>query len=237
MKYAFVFQLVAWGLAYLAIQSPWCSILFWPALAFLVVSIAYFTKDVRWFGKRTNGSRAWLASIVLLPYLAFARIVWEIQVALDRTPPWHAVNERVILARRLKENELPPDAVGILDLTSELLDPLRIRRNAGYYAEPVLDAGTLELTKILAWAEHVAQLKQGKFVVHCANGSGRTGHVAAIWLIAWGQAASAEEAIRLVQAARPSVRLNRRQTVFVHAACDQLGKEIPDSNTGTSSAE
>lgn len=237
MKYAFVFLLVAGGLACLAIRNAWYLILFWPALSFSIVSLAYFTRDVRWFGKRNDGTRAWLASIALFPYLVFARIVWEIQVAMDRTPPWHAMGERVILARRLKENELPSDVVGILDLTSELLDPPSMRQNAGYSAEPVLDAGTLELVKIVAWAEHVGRLKEGKFIVHCANGSGRTGHVVAVWMIVWGHASTADEAIQMVQAVRPIVRLNRRQTAFIHAAWHQLGKGNFNETTGINSAE
>ena len=83
MKYAFVFLLVGLLLGWFAIQSPWLSILLWPAISFLIVSLAYFTGDVRLFGKRTDGSRHWLATAVLLPYLLFARGVWELQTPVS----------------------------------------------------------------------------------------------------------------------------------------------------------
>lgn len=218
MKYAFVFLLVGLLLGWFAIQSPWLSILFWPAISFLIVSLAYFTGDVRLFGKRTDGSRHWLATAVLLPYLMFARGVWELQILFERGSAWHQMTDRVIIARRLKTHELPEQVVGVLDLASEFLDPLGIRSLAGYQAEPVLDAGTLSVESALAWADRVGQTSEGKFVVHCANGSGRSGHVVAIWLLGWQIADSADEAIAMVQAARPSVRLNRQQIAQVHLA-------------------
>ncbi len=216
MKYAFAFLLVGLLLSWLAIQNLWLGILYWPAISFLVVSLAYFRQDVRFFGKRTDGSRNVFVTAVLLPYLLFARGVWELQILFEKRPAWHQVTERVIIARRLKENELPANVVGVLDLTSELRDPPAIQSRAGYACEPVLDAGTLAVTTALKWADHVRQLPDGVFVVHCANG--RSGHVVAIWLLAWKLADSPEEAIAQVQAARPSVRLNRRQIAQVYLA-------------------
>ncbi|WP_146118786.1 protein-tyrosine phosphatase family protein [Blastopirellula marina] len=218
MKYAFAFLLVGLLLAWLAIQNLWLGLLFWPAISFLVVSLAYFRQDVRYFGKRTDGSRNLFATAVLLPYLLFARGVWELQILFEKRPAWHQVTERVIIGRRLKENELPANVVGLLDLTSELHDLPAIKNRAGYACEPVLDAGTLAVTTALKWADHVRQLPDGVFVVHCANGSGRSGHVVAIWLLAWELADSPEEAIAQVQAARPLVRLNRLQTTQVYLA-------------------
>ena len=53
--------------------------------------------------------------------------------------------------------------------------------------------------------------------MHCANGRGRTGLVAAAWLLAHGRADSAADALARVQAARPAVRLLPRQWAALEA--------------------
>lgn len=164
-----------------------------------------------------------VATWLLLPYLAFARIVWKIQVLFDSSAPYHHVTEKLIISRRLKSDELPRDVALIIDLTSEFLDPPSIRQHPGYHAEPVLDAGTIDVKKALLWAEQAAQV-DGKVLVHCANGSGRSGHVSAICLIVWKEAKSAVDAIRMVQDARPVVSLNAKQVKAVRDAYIDLDK-------------
>lgn len=223
MKYGIVFLLVSSFISYFAFHSPWHLILLWPAVSFFFVSHAYFQNDPNVFWKLPDGTRPVEATWLLLPYLAFARIVWEIQILFDSTDPFDHVTEKLIIARRLKPDEFPKDVALVIDLTSEFLDPPSIRLHPGYNAEPVLDAGTIEVKKAILWAELASQV-DGKVLIHCANGSGRSGQLAAICLICWNEAKSAGDAIRMVQDARPSVSLNARQVETVRDAYFQMDK-------------
>jgi hypothetical protein len=66
------------------------------------------------------------------------------------------------------------------------------------------------IDRAVAWA--LAERRAGRGVyVHCAHGHGRSATVAGAVLIASGAARDASDAVRVMQAARPRVRLNRRQ--------------------------
>jgi protein-tyrosine phosphatase len=58
----------------------------------------------------------------------------------------------------------------------------------------------------------------GTIYIHCAQGHGRTGMFAAAVLLSSGQAATPEEALRLVTSARPGVRLSGDQWLTLRAA-------------------
>ncbi len=223
MKYGIVFLLVSSLISYFAFHSPWHLILLWPAMAFLMVSQAYFRNDPMMFWKLPDGTRPAIATWLLLPYLLFARIVWELQVLFDNTPPWHQVTEKLIIARRLKSDELPDGVSQIIDLTSEFVDPPSIRQHPGYVALPVLDAQAIDIDKAILLSEQAAQV-DGRILIHCANGSGRSGHVAAICLIVWKKAKSAAEAIQMVKDARPWVSLNAKQAETVREASFRINK-------------
>lgn len=182
-----------------------------------MVSQAYFQNDANVFWKLSNGTRPVEATWLLLPYLVFARIVWELQYLFDSSAPYQHVTDKLIVARRLKPDEFPQDVALVIDLTSEFLDPPAVRQHPGYIAEPVLDAGTIDIKKALLWADHASQT-DGKVLIHCANGSGRTGHVAAIWLMSWGEATSVVDAVQMVHSVRPSVSLNAKQMKVVRDA-------------------
>ena len=217
MKYGIVFLLVSSCISYFAFHSPWHLILLWPAVAFFMVSQAYFQNSANVFWKLSNGTRPVEATWLLLPYLAFARIVWEIQVLFDSSDPLNQVTEKLIIARRLKADEFPQDVALVIDLTSEFVDPPLVRQHPGYVAEPVLDAAAIDFKKALLLADRASEV-EGKVLIHCANGSGRSGHVSAIFLIAWREAKSAADAIRMVQDARPCVSLNAKQVETVREA-------------------
>lgn len=234
MKYGIVFLLVSSLFSYFAFHSAWHLILLWPAIAFFFVSHAYFQNDANVFWKLPNGVRPIEATWLLLPYLVFARVVWEIQVLFESAAPYNQVTDKLIIARRLKPDEFPQDVVLVIDLTSEFLDPPLIRQHPGYHAEPVLDAGTIDVKKAILLAEHASQV-DGKVLIHCANGSGRSGHVAAIFLISWKQASSVVDAIRIVQDARPCLSLNAKQAATVREAylrIDKLQRVLGEDGTG-----
>ncbi|TWU44827.1 hypothetical protein Poly51_58930 [Rubripirellula tenax] len=52
-------------------------------------------------------------------------------------------------------------------------------------------------------------------LIHCAQGHGRTGLVAAAVLIVSGEAQTAADAIAIIQAVRPGVELNKAQRMIL----------------------
>src|SRR5438093_13740063 len=66
----------------------------------------------------------------------------------------------------------------------------------------------------------------GRLLIHCANGHGRAGLVAAAWLIGQGLAGSPKEALDLLQSVRPRVRLRRCQRESLAVASCLLASSI-----------
>lgn len=186
-------------------------LLLWPAISVFVVSLGYFWGSALLFGKRPNGSRALAASIVLLPYTVVALVVWRIQSMVLREAAWQVVNDRLIVARRLLAHEMPDNVDMVLDLTSEFRDPATIRTQAGYRCLPVLDGGSISAEELIPALRELAPSEGKRVLIHCANGHGRTGMTSAAWLLLHGDARSAEEAVAMVQAVRPGVKLKAGQ--------------------------
>ena len=209
--YGTAFSGIAITIATWALRGSWNLLLGWPALSFALVGSAYLLGDVRIFGKRGNGSRHWLATIFLFPYLAFAHFVWWAQISLSSEPATSAVNDRLVISRRLRSAELPHGIAQICDLTCEFVDPVRLRSRIKYVCHPILDAGASDASELAVLAKSLLPPVDGKLLIHCANGHGRTGMFAAVWLVAHGFVTSVDDAVKLIREARPGVSLRRRQ--------------------------
>ncbi len=192
-------------------EPPWTWWLVWPGISFLIVAVAYLRVSSRPFGKRSDGARSAIATGLLLPYLALARTVWELQTRLWREAPWNAIGESLIVARRLRASEFPDRAAAILDLTAELCDPDRIRRHPGYRCLPILDANGIDPVVLVRSVLRIPPSSYGRILIHCANGHGRAALVSAAWLLAHGFAGSSADALGQLRAARPAIFLRRRQ--------------------------
>jgi protein-tyrosine phosphatase len=188
--------------------------------------VAYLVGNARIFGKRSDGSRRWESTAALLPYLHFARIVWLTQVTLSSEPATSSVNEHLTVSRRLRPHELPADTVQICDLTCEFVDPEAFRSRYAYICHPILDASATDAAEILRFAKSLIPPKEGTLLVHCANGHGRPGMFAAVWLLAHGYATSADEALKLIRKVRPGVSLRRRQYQLVEDVATLLSRPV-----------
>lgn len=228
--YGTAFSLIALAMTSRAVYGGWYLFLLWPALSFGSVGIAYWMGDARIFGKRADGTRHWLATIVLMPYLAFAYLAWSAQVALSRESAFNPVNESLVVSRRLRARELPPGVVQVCDLTCEFIDPELFRSQCDYHCYPILDAGSVSPSELAAMARAIAPPKNGQLLVHCANGHGRTGMFTAIWLVVHGFATTADDAFQLLQAARPGMRLRARQRRVVQAAVSAIQASAEQCN-------
>lgn len=224
--YGSAFLLIGAAFASWAVRGGWFILFAWPAASFALVGVAYLGGSARLFGKRSDGSRHWASTAALLPYLLFARVVWLAQVTLSSEPAASSVNERLAVSRRLREHELPTDTAQICDLTCEFVDPKSFRSHGIYVCHPILDAGATDAAEILSFARSLRPPEEGRLLVHCANGHGRTGMFAAVWLLAHQYATSADEAVKLIQEARPEVSLRSRQYQLVRDAASLLSRTV-----------
>jgi protein-tyrosine phosphatase len=216
---------VKYGITFLVLAGAWLTIavlygglawlLAWLGLSFGAVGLAYLQGSAAIFGKQASGSRRWIATLILWPYFAFTHVVYRLQNAVSREPPWHHVNERLTIGRRLDAVEYPSDVTHICDLTAEFCDPVSIRQSLTYLTFPILDAGSVAPADLLRLARELRVAEGDRMLIHCANGHGRTGMVAAVWLMVHGFATTVDEAVQMIQRARPQVKLNRRQRAAI----------------------
>ncbi|QDT14022.1 phosphatase domain-containing protein [Alienimonas californiensis] len=229
--YPLTFGALAAAFAWHAARGgPWWALL-WPAAAFAGAALIYAVGRPGWFGKRADGSRAPLAAGLFVPYTWFALAVWhgrrlfgggrDVQTRCDR------LAGNLHLGPRPRSAGLPADvrtddAAVILDLTAEFRDVPAVRRRPGYRCTPILDAAAPDVDGLGGLVALLPPPGGRAALIHCANGRGRTGLVAAAWLLAHGKADSADDAVAQVRSARPGVRLLPRQRAVLEAfAADQ----------------
>lgn len=218
LVYGTAFLLIAGSILNLSLRGGLWLILILPGISFTVVAVAYFSGSAFLFGKRQNGTRHWLATMILWPYLLFAKAVWRLQISLFREPAFAMVNDSLIIARRLQLHEYPAGLGLVCDLTSELCDPVEIRNSRMYRCVPILDANGLRPVDLVAIVQSLQIATGSRLLIHCANGHGRTGMVAAAWLIQNEFALSVDDALAQLTSARRGIRLRRRQRESLEAA-------------------
>lgn len=226
MKYAVVFTLLAatlLGNAWWA-ETWWCTgLLAWAGIAFALVAIAYVGNAAWVFGKRADGTMRVVPTFVLLPYRLLAETIWWLNTRLSSEAPWHRVDDRLVVGRRLSACDgLPPGISSVLDLTSEFTEP-RFLRGTGYRCLPMLDASHADSVVIARTIREVAS-QPGVLYVHCAQGHGRTGLIAALILVARTPSLSPADALARLQAIRPGIGLSRRQSQALHTIAAQLAE-------------
>jgi hypothetical protein len=208
------------------------TLLWWPAFAFLLVSIAYFTGSPCVFGKRADGTRHWFLTSILGPYLIIVHGVWTLQVLMSREVACHMVDDGLIVSRRLRIHESPQNVSIYCDLTAEFCDPVAIRRSATYRCFPILDGSAPSSDDLVNFVQQLRVEGNGRILIHCANGHGRTGLVAAAWLIANRTVESVDDAIALLREARPGIRLNGSQHTILEQAITGLRNTSRSATSG-----
>ncbi len=212
---ALAFAGVALGLVVgAAILGGLAWVLVWPGLAFLVVAVAYATGDARLFGKTSHPALRTVLRVVLLPYLGLAAFVWHILRLFDRRPAYAWLASDLCVGRRLLPDEYPPAIASIADLTCEFTERLPRNRQVEYRTFPILDGGTVREDALRAMASEIAKLPRPVYL-HCAQGHGRSAMVGAALLLDLGLAATPEQAVAKIRAARPGGSMTRRQRAVV----------------------
>lgn len=181
----------------------------WLAAAFAHVGAASLFARPRALGKRPDGSLAWPAVLLLLPFFLLTWALWHVQRAVSRERCWDRVGPGLLLGRRPLAGELPRELTHLVDLTAEFPAARGVARRAVYRCVPLLDACAAPDDVLLALVADLRELP-GPIYVHCAQGHGRSAMVVIALLLARG-AASVEQAEAAVIAARPGVRLHAEQ--------------------------
>jgi hypothetical protein len=190
--------------------SGWFYFLLWPALSFLLVSLAYLGLGPSMLAKRPDGSLPARTYLLLGPYLLLSWLGWIGLKLSQGNSPWNEVAPGIFVSRRLAEHELPPDTSVIVDMTCELTTLHPNRNNRRYLCVPTLDATAPEAA---ATMELLASLREerGRILIHCAAGHGRSATIAAALLMVRGLAVGVDEAESFLQKSRRKIKLNAEQ--------------------------
>jgi len=211
----------------LRLPGPGC-ILGWAGVSFLLVGWAYLAREPCVFGKRPDGTMAVRSVVLLLPYLLCVWAVWRLRRLIRRGEPYQELAPGIIIGRRLFPSEYPATVEAVLDLTCEFPEFQGVRRARHYRSFPILDGHVPKSSDLTALVGRLGDLR-GTWYVHCAEGYGRAGLVGAAILLARGLATEPDEAIRMVQARRPGVRLTKRQREMLAEVAKALTREAGTS--------
>ena len=178
----------------------------WPASSLAIVAGAYFGL-YSGITRKENGRLSLAARIVLAPWLAaqHASLIYYRR----QTDPWNVVAPNVVIGRHLRNREavsaVKHGVTAVLDLTSEFSEP------GAFLALPYLNLPVLDLTaptpeQLGAALNFISTHREAGIVyVHCKIGYSRSAAVAGSWLMEAGIAATADEAVARIRAARPSI--------------------------------
>ena len=211
MKYGIM--LILLGVAQLVLSSQiglFAWLLGWSGGSWVVAGCAYGFVGARAFGKRPDGKIAWWSVALLLPFLLATWLLWHVQLALTKEPPYVEVAPGIWLGRRCYGNEMPSDVKLVVDLTAEFGEPKAVRTGRSYYSLPILDASVPSLEAFRKLVQAAVTFQEPVYV-HCALGHGRSAMVVIALLVAKGMAASLDEAERRVKQARPGIKISAIQ--------------------------
>jgi protein-tyrosine phosphatase len=181
--------------------------LLWASGALALVAGAYAGLGTPIFHKTDEGRHQRAARWLLWPYLWGA---WLNSRAWTwRAPAPVQVADGVYLGRVPSARELRAGGFcALLDLTAECeVLPGKL----AYRCVPLLDLVPPSAAQLQAAAEAIEALRpQGKTLVCCALGYGRSAAAVAAWLLHSGRASTAAQAVQRVRRARPQIVLGER---------------------------
>lgn len=187
---AFIFQGFAW-------------LLLWPAIALFFITLGYLGAGASVFQKTPEGNISPSAAILLLPYRLIAWGTYHYFAKHCAQPS--IVNKHIVLGGR-PLYALQTQAV--LDMTCEW-PRNSYSKELKYCSQPQIDLLPLSAEDIEKSVHTMDTLvKHGAVYIHCKLGYSRSATVAVAWLVHHGDAKNIEEAVALVEHARPQVILN-----------------------------
>jgi hypothetical protein len=172
----------------------------WPAIAVGVVGCAYATGRPRLLGK-VDGRISLASRLLLAPYRAGARATWRLH-GRDAAPVAEVVRGLAIGARPAPRILERLGVGAVVDMTCEVA-AVATPRGVAYLNVPALDLVAPSAEQLAGAVAFATEHRARGVYVHCVLGRGRSAAVAAACLLAWGEAATIEEAVAMVRRARP----------------------------------
>lgn len=215
----------AWGLsAALAPQSLALALLVAYSALSLLCTVGLYLDAARGGhpGEVLKGLRHPWAQVLLFPFRVVSWCVWLAARVLRRGDgPTEVIPGLWVGPRPLPHEIRALSSRGVravVDLTSEL-PTLHAMREGPWrrLAIPILDRTSPDDDALAAAVEWIAARRAAGdgVYVHCAFGRGRSGLMACAAVVGLGAAATADEALALVRARRPLIRLRPAQLASV----------------------
>lgn len=197
--------LIAW------ILKGWGFIILWPALAVILVGLAYLFSDASIFPKFSYRT-ALLRHMLFYPLNIAQRLshYYYAKIYALRSDPWHPLTERVWIGRALFSSEarqaIKTGIGAVIDISGELSENKHFKK-LPYLALPVLDLTVPRSTTLFdnAVAFIEKHIPSTIVYIHCKAGFSRTAALAGYWLLKTGRATDAEDAISQIRSARPNI--------------------------------
>ena len=198
-------------LAYLF--QPWGLWLLYPAISLFGVALSYYLVRPHFFQKQADGSLSIAATMLFAPYLIFAWLnsrIWTKKHPEDSKIL--RIENTTIFLGRIPTRSTIQKYQAVFDCVAEL--PVNPKNS--YFQYPSLDLIPLQADQLQRAVEVFNQLMaaassqstQQHVLIYCALGYSRSSAILCAWLMQQQHATQVNEAIQIVQSARPWVRLN-----------------------------
>lgn len=202
------------ALAYVLRHTGWGLWLLYPAVSCLFVAVFYGSTGAQGFQKLANGRHSLASTLCLAPYTLMAYLnshYWLRNKALIAP-----VMDGVYLGSVRAD---VPHHMAMLDVCSEL--PL-YHPPSSYAVQPMLDLIAPSAAELRLAVQKIETLRQSGAVdvlVCCALGYSRSASVVLAWLMHTHRAPTLQEAMAIVQKARPQIVLS---TAHIQAIQESL---------------
>lgn len=185
----------------------------WPAFALLAVSLAYLGLGAAVFDKSPGGTIGLPSRILLLPYLAAARVNSRFWTRKEHKTV--EIIDGVHLGRFPDKADLARFST-VIDLTCEFSKPCT---SAEWISIPMLDLVASSPPILIAVSAAIERARgKGPVLVVCALGYGRSVGALAVWLVRTGRASSIGTGLRLLSEKRPKLALSPEQMAAITEA-------------------
>lgn len=195
--------------------------LLWPGATCLLMATGYLGLGAKVLGKRSDGSIRWYAILVALPYFLYCWSKWIVMRLFTTEDTYHRILPNLYIGRFTLSCRIPEDVRCIVDLAAEFPETAKSRKERRYISMPVLD-GWVPTEKQFILLLKTLQTVEGPVYLHCAEGCGRSGMVAAGLLMSIGEAKDVEEALAKLRRIRPKIRLEPCQRAFLNRLLPEI---------------
>ena len=189
-----------------ALSWPWTGILLWPVTSLVVTATAYWGVGPAIY-RKTDGRLPLSAQVLLAPCL-FGQ--WLSLLHYRRQcHTWDQITPRVWIGAKLNEHEAEEakrqGVTAVLDLTCEFSEN-RTFLGLAYRNLPILDLTGLSALQLREAVDFISQHStSGVVYVHCKVGYSRSAAAVGAYLLATGQAKTADQCLAMMRQARPSI--------------------------------